>query len=134
MPSLRRRPRFTDQARLDERRRRYAPIGPCEECGSDEDLVWDHRDPDSKFRDISRMIQSYPDAVIQRELAKCRVLCRTCNTKRGRIDNRVTAEDLALVRDLLAKGYSDTEISEATRNRVGRGTVWRIRVGESWSD
>jgi hypothetical protein len=94
--------------------------------------VWDHIDPDSKFRDISRMIQSYPDAVIERELAKCRVICRTCNTKKGRITNRLTPEQVFNVRRLIADGLADGEIADFTG--VGRGTVWRIRNGESWRE
>lgn len=132
MPINRRMPRATDAIRLEQRRQRYAPPGPCEECGSNEDLVWDHRDPMSKFRDIGRMIQSYPDAIIQREIAKCRVLCRTCNTKKGRISNRVPAESVREVKRLISQGYSDPDIAEMTG--VGRGTVWRIRNGESWTD
>jgi len=77
------------------------------------------------------MIQSYSDTVIQRELAKCRVLCRSCNTKKSRITNRITDRQLRRVLKLISEGYDDQEIALFTK--VGRGTVWRIRNGESWN-
>lgn len=130
MPITRRMPRTTEALRLRQRKERYAPKGPCIDCGTFIDLVWDHIEPDSKFRDIARMIQSYPDAIIQRELAKCVVRCRSCNTRKSRIQNRLSAEKLRQIRGLLSEGLSDPEIAEMVD--VGRGTIWRIRNGESW--
>jgi 5-methylcytosine-specific restriction endonuclease McrA len=53
--------------------------GPCQLCGSWESLEVDHRDPEDKF---SHRIWSYTEEKRAEELAKCRVLCRSCHISR----------------------------------------------------
>jgi 5-methylcytosine-specific restriction endonuclease McrA len=53
--------------------------GPCQLCGSWENLEVDHRNREDKF---SHRIWSYTEEKRAEELAKCRVLCRSCHISR----------------------------------------------------
>lgn len=53
--------------------------GPCEFCGATENLEVDHIDSSDKF---THKIWSYRAEIREAELAKCRVLCRSCHVKR----------------------------------------------------
>jgi hypothetical protein len=55
--------------------------GPCELCGSWDELEVDHRDKETKE---SHRIWSYSDEERAKELAKCRVLCYECHVDRHR--------------------------------------------------
>ena len=46
----------------------------CAECGSREDLQFDHRDRRTKFKVIARM-WSYSEELFWAEIAKCQLLC-----------------------------------------------------------
>ena len=66
------------------RRRREAWLrehGPCSTCGSSQDLEVDHIDPCEK---VSHSVWSWSEARRAAELAKCRVLCRSCHIERHR--------------------------------------------------
>ena len=45
---------------------------------------------------------------------------------------KLTAEDIPAIRKLLAEGSSDREIG--LRYSVARGTIYRIRAGQNWSN
>lgn len=51
------------------------PTGSCAECGARGDLTWDH------VRSVSRGGTSTPDNL--------RVLCRRCNGRKGRLQDRL---------------------------------------------
>ena len=53
-------------------------MGPCQACGSTKNLVFHHVDPDQK---VSHNIWSWSRSRIERELAKCTVLCAQCHTQ-----------------------------------------------------
>jgi 5-methylcytosine-specific restriction endonuclease McrA len=74
----------TRWAKLSKRLRRMSPF--CESCGSTEHLSVDHVIPASER----------PDLIF--EVANLRILCSTCNQKRG---NNCTNEERAMVEQRL---------------------------------
>lgn len=58
--------------------------GKCVNCGSVDDLEFDHKDSSEKKFYISRM-SSCSEAKWQEELAKCQLLCHDCHMKKTRI-------------------------------------------------
>lgn len=71
-----------EYARLWMQNRRQAWLlahGPCQGCGSHLDLEVDHIDPEKK---ISHRVWSWTDARREKELCKCRVLCKACHLRR----------------------------------------------------
>lgn len=62
--------------------------GKCVECGSVEELQFDHIDPATKSFSIMRRWNRSWDSLLD-ELQKCQLLCNTCHlakTKRQRAD------------------------------------------------
>lgn len=55
--------------------------GKCQDCGSTDNLQFDHIDPASKSFRISEHI-SKPLEELQREIDKCQLLCRNCHLKK----------------------------------------------------
>jgi hypothetical protein len=60
----------------------YKNAHPCEECGEDHPacLIFHHKDPDTKNKDVCKIIKSGIKAT-KREIAKCAVLCQNCHMK-----------------------------------------------------
>lgn len=54
---------------------------PCVECGEDNPILldFDHLDPKTKRKGIANMIALHYWSVIEKEIAKCRVLCVKCH-------------------------------------------------------
>lgn len=103
------------------RRARYAASGSCETCGSTENLVWDHIDPSTKTRNVSWFINNLAsEARTQEEIAKCRVLCSGCNTRRS--DRFPAARHID---DILASDKSHAEL--ARRYGVAPVSIRRLR-------
>jgi hypothetical protein len=72
---------------IDEKRRyvvEYLLNHPCETCGEADPivLVFDHIDPDSKTRNVSRFICQGTMEELIAEMEKCRVLCANCHARR----------------------------------------------------
>jgi 5-methylcytosine-specific restriction endonuclease McrA len=57
--------------------------GVCSQCGSSEDLEFDHINPELKARNIGA-IWSYSWENIRDELAKCQLLCVDCHKAKTR--------------------------------------------------
>lgn len=62
--------------------------GPCQECGSIENLEVDHIDKTTKLINPSHIWTLKEPSRIQ-ELAKCQVLCRDCHRKKTSSENTV---------------------------------------------
>ena len=72
------------RARRAENRkiRDAAKAGGCVDCGRrDGRLAFHHQDPATKRREVGLMMH-YSKASIEREIAKCVVLCTVCHGKR----------------------------------------------------
>ena len=57
--------------------------GECIECGSKEQLEFDHVDPSQK---VTHRIWGWAEARIADELAKCQLLCRPCHQVKTKLD------------------------------------------------
>lgn len=55
--------------------------GQCKECGSTENLQFDHIDPELKFMSVSLMTR-LTQAKFDAELEKCQLLCFDCHMKK----------------------------------------------------
>ena len=63
--------------------------GPCEICGSSDDLEADHRDPATKVLPTTVLWNMAPDNPKRvAELAKCRALCAPCHWEKTRTEYR----------------------------------------------
>lgn len=64
----------------------YVLGGECVECSSKYRLEFDHIEPSKKSYDIMKNIwKSYGE--LERELAKCQILCKSCHIKKTKRDN-----------------------------------------------
>lgn len=59
--------------------------GKCAECGSIENLEFDHIDPENKKFNISRLLNRSKQATDD-ELQKCQLLCHNCHQEKTRKD------------------------------------------------
>lgn len=65
----------------------------CIQCGSTEDLQFDHIDPTTKLFTLAKG-SSFSEQRWQAELAKCQLLCQTCHTSKTLNDlGRIPAKD-----------------------------------------
>lgn len=67
------------------RRRREAIAklgGKCFECGSIDDLEFDHIDPKQKSFPIGEALSGWSQRRINKELKKCQLLCKNCHDRK----------------------------------------------------
>jgi len=94
-------PRFprTAARRFRSRSRRAARIrerlraelgGKCTECGSAEDLHFDHIDPTTKSFSISARVRDTSIARLLEEVRKCQLLCSEHHKEKTRVEYRAT--------------------------------------------
>lgn len=55
--------------------------GPCNKCGSWDNLELDHKDPKSK---VSHKIWNWSESRRLAELVKCQILCRVCHIEKSK--------------------------------------------------
>lgn len=67
---------------IANRRAKYIAIhgGQCAKCGGDQDLEFDHIDPEKK---VDHRIWSWSEERIQGELLKCQLLCSVCHKEKS---------------------------------------------------
>jgi hypothetical protein len=67
--------------RYHERRPVYVAEwgGVCVDCGTSDELEFDHADASSKSIDVGKMFTSYSDVKIRAELEKCVLRCQECH-------------------------------------------------------
>lgn len=60
--------------------REYKSNFVCNTCGIKDDLEFHHIDPNTKFKDVCRMVtDGYKKERIMEEMEKCVLLCRKCH-------------------------------------------------------
>ena len=84
------------RARVSERRRElrqekrlwlyeYLLDHPCVDCGEDDPVVLEFDHQHNKELDISRAVNDWSQERIEREIAKCEVVCSNCHKRRTAI-------------------------------------------------
>ena len=69
-------------ARMQCRRKKwFAENGPCNGCGSPNNLELDHIDPRKK---VSHRVWSWSEQRLIEELLKCQILCKKCHKQKTR--------------------------------------------------
>ena len=102
----------------------FTPVGECENCGTTENLEWDHIDPSTKVANVGAMVGCcFSREAIIAEIAKCRILCGHCNTLRA--NARISEADVQAIR--IATG---TQKEIAVAFGVSQSQVSRIRSGK----
>lgn len=63
-----------------ERRKKFLELlgGKCVNCGSKDNLEFDHLDPDEKEFKISKILD-WNEANVEKEVKKCQLLCKPCH-------------------------------------------------------
>lgn len=117
--------------------------GKCCQCGSTNELHFDHIDPLQKKFTIGKHI-TYPKNVVLEELSKCQLLCDKCHidktkqsqdgyekrAKGSRVNMaKLKESDIPKIR-MLTNTLSDEEI--ATMFDVSRRTIGNIRTKVTW--
>ncbi len=59
--------------------------GCCVNCGSDKDLEFDHKDPETKSFTIAHA-SSFSEKRWNEELVKCQLLCKDCHREKSKHD------------------------------------------------
>lgn len=113
--------------------------GPCQHCGSWENLEVDHIDPATKDAHTSS-IWSWPDPARRAsELAKCQVLCAPCHQRKTSRQSRcgeknrhakLLERDVLVIYRLYEAGVPASTIAKCYG--VTRATVRRILRGDTW--
>lgn len=69
-------------------RRKYAVEslgGKCASCGGEEDLQFDHVDPNEKEFNLARKLHTVSKERFEREVDKCQLLCAPCHREKTRL-------------------------------------------------
>ena len=104
--------------------------GPCSDCGSGRYLHFHHRDDSQK---TSHRIWSWKEERIEKELAKCKVLCAKCHSKRHSYKLRKLSDSqVNAILGAIRSGHGDLRISKDFQ--IGRSTVYDIRKGKSYQE
>ena len=126
-------------------RMKYIDIlgGKCCQCGSLDDLHFDHIDSFQKQFAIGTRI-TYPEHIVLEELKKCQLLCGKCHIEKTKISKdgyakrakgsrvnmaKLKETDIVKIKEL-TKIMSDYEIS--IQFGVSRKSIGNIRNGLTW--
>jgi hypothetical protein len=75
-------PEYHKKRRKERKKMFLALLGnKCENCGSRNNLEFDHKDPSKKEFGVARNINS-PDEFVKKEVKKCRLLCNKCHKEK----------------------------------------------------
>ena len=118
--------------------------GECVECGTTDNLEFDHIDPTTKSFSIGRG-SSFSDERWYAELEKCQILCHEHHViksirngdlvhkiRKGSDCNfsKLKEEDIPIIRELRAQSHSYQSIAD--RFGVGWGAIKGVCLGYTW--
>lgn len=103
------------------RRKWFKENGPCQQCGSDQNLELDHINPEEK---VCHTVWSWTPMRRALELKKCQVLCRSCHRKKTALNRE--RNNGAIVKKL--RKISDKQVLKAVLLRQMGWTTRRIAV------
>lgn len=66
--------------------------GKCVECSSTKNLEFDHKDPATKDKEVSKHLWDQKPSVIAAELRKCQLLCEDCHKKKTKKNGDISRE------------------------------------------
>lgn len=125
---------------IRNRRQIFFEDKSCLVCGSNENLVLHHRNPEEKE---SHKIWSWSDKRRFAEIAKCDVLCQNCHIevhrKMGSFGGMVgedchfsnlSTDDVIEIKKRISNGERNKEIAKDFG--VYPSTISKIRVGKTW--
>src|SRR5262249_13246013 len=116
--------RTVARKRNRERMRQFLAASQCADCGINDFAVleFDHRDPNEKRYDISYLAGSPNSwAAVEREIAKCDVVCANCHRKRTARHfgwRRLLGLEKLVLPPLPNRGTHDYERIKSTRSRL----------------
>lgn len=124
-------------------RRRTAAIeqlgGVCVGCGSDEGLIFDHVDPATKAFDVGKIFSGGSEAKVQAELAKCQLLCGSCEKAKTKGDLRILMRGEAngqskLTEEIVRaiRSSDDSAAVLAARYEVSKFCIYAALSGRTW--
>jgi len=132
--------------RLWIKRRRdewFAKNGPCNKCGTIENLQLDHIDPKTKKH---HAVWSWSEKRRNKELRKCQVLCKKCHLSKTKVDgsyfkkthrgekngnSKLKIRDILMIRKRIKSG--EKLITIAKIYGVTGETIRVIKTGDSWA-
>jgi len=118
----------------------FSENGPCVVCDSREELQLDHVDPATK---IEHRVWSWSQKRREKELAKCRVLCKDCHQEKSkteaekgedRYSAKLSEQDVIAIRleyqkGVYGKGYralgKKYKVDRKVIDRIINGTIWK---------
>lgn len=110
--------------------------GKCVNCGSTENLQFDHIDPASKEIKLTACLTQNIDR-IQNEISKCQLLCRKCHiikTKTERNGHIKVNKEIAIK---ICEEYINFDITQAELGRkynLSPRTISAIVCGNRWAE
>lgn len=106
----------------------FKPVGTCP-CGATTDLVWDHIDPSTKEFNVSSGISAgFSYDRIAAEVAKCRVLCRGCNTRRKSVHSEALIDEIRSSTERVGEIAARLGLNHSFVSRVRSGKIRSKRV------
>lgn len=58
----------------------------CNNCGSDQDLQFDHIDRKTKSFDVGKALAGWSFDRLEKEMVKCQLLCRSCHVRKTNLN------------------------------------------------
>jgi hypothetical protein len=114
------------KARNRQNLREYLAESCCKDCGLRDFVVleFDHRDPETKRRDVSTMVgRALSWATISLEIAKCDVVCANCHRRRTARHfgwRKLLGIEALILPPLPKRGTPGYEQVKSTRSRLAR--------------
>lgn len=122
--------------------------GQCAKCGATDKLEIDHIDPETKIANVTRL-WSKPWPVIEKELAKCQLLCFEHHKEKSvaegswiknrvygeeNLSSKLTENDVRIIRESYQSGKMSLDDIAIVYPQVARSTLFRVIQNKTWKD